>query len=252
MLQATRRTAMAPTRVEGINADNVVAGLSYVVLLVAVVGLVVTAVSAAHRLHGTASTQRIQTEGDISATDRQSVEQLVKAVGLGNYFSTDISAIRQSIVAMPWVDDASVSRVWPNGVRVQVREMQPVALWGTGGLLSSRGERFVPAKPIDTAGLPILSGPADRSVQIMEQYRAMNSILRSVGMHIVELQLTERMSWFLRLDNGMKLVVDQTDTIGKLQKFSYLYERQLKPDAARIASVDLRYRNGIAIGWKAI
>lgn len=252
MLQATRRSTITPARVEGFKADNILSFASYAVLLVAVVAMVVVGVRATFVLHNGANTMTLQIEGDISTTDRQNVMQTIQNVGVSNYFTTDIFAIRQAIVAMPWVDDAVVSRSWPNGVRVQIREMQPVALWGTGGLLSSRGERFVPAKPIDTSGLPILSGPPDRAVHIMEQYRAMNSILRGIGIHIVELQLTERMSWFLRLDNGMKLVVDQTDTIGKLQKFSYLYERQLKPDAARISSVDLRYRNGIAIGWKPI
>ena len=57
-------------------------------------------------------------------------------------------------------------------------------------------------------GLPVLFGPATKSMQVMEQYRAMNSILRGLGMTIVELELTERMSWFLRLDNGIRLVID--------------------------------------------
>jgi cell division septal protein FtsQ len=35
-----------------------------------------------------------------------------------------------------------------------------------------------------------------------------------------------------------------------LQRFAYLYERQLKPDVADIASIDLQYRNGVAVGWK--
>ena len=101
-----------------------------------------------------------------------------------------------------------------------------------------------------TVVLPVLFGPASKSMHVMEQYRAMNTILRSLGMTIVELELTERMSWFLRLDNGIRLVIDQVDTIEKLQRFAYLYERQLKPDAGNIASIDLRYRNGVAVGWK--
>ena len=103
---------------------------------------------------------------------------------------------------------------------------------------------------VNTDGLPVLFGPSGKTVYVMEQYRAMNSILRGLGMRIVELRLTDRMSWFMRMDNGMRLVVDQADTIEKLQRFAYLYERQLKPDAENIASIDLRYRNGVAVGWR--
>lgn len=250
MLQATRRTVLAPAPVEGMKADNVWALVSYAFLLVAVVMLVIIGVRASQILYSGATTQSVKIDGDISSADRQKIHSAIMNIGVGNYFTTDIQAIRQTITEMKWVEDAMVSRRWPQGVRVQVREIQPVALWGAGGLLSSRGQPYIPAKAIDTTGLPILSGPSDRAEKIMEQYRAMNSVLRGSGMHIVELQLTERMSWFLRLDNGIKLVVDQTDTISKLQKFAYLYEKQLRPDVARIASVDLRYRNGIAIGWK--
>mgnify|MGYP006203396805 FL=1 len=143
-----------------------------------------------------------------------------------------------------------MSRRWPDGIRIHVREKQPVARWGQVGLISSRGELFAPGAAGGMEGLPVLFGPATKSVHVMEQYRAMNTILRGLGMTIVELELTERMSWFLRLDNGIRLVIDQVDTIEKLQRFAYLYERQLKPDVDNIASIDLRYRNGVAVGWK--
>ncbi|MFN3587517.1 MAG: cell division protein FtsQ/DivIB, partial [Moraxellaceae bacterium] len=137
-----------------------------------------------------------------------------------------------------------------NGLRVQVREKQVVARWGDAALVSSRGDLFVPPTVESAEELPVLFGPDNKGLYVMEQYRAMNGVLRGVGMRIVELELSDRMTWFLRLDNGVRLVVDQADTMEKLQRFAYLYERQLKPDLARIQSVDLRYRNGVAVGWK--
>lgn len=250
MLQATRRTVAELAEMPALRAGSALGLVSYVFLAVAVVVFAVVVVRATSLLQAKTAITSVLVEGDLRHGDRGQIAASVAPVVSGNYFTVDLAAIRMAALAAPWVDEVVVSRRWPDGVRLQVRDMQPVALWGAGGLLGSRGDLFVPANAVSTSDLPILSGPASKTVYVMEQYRAMNSILRGIGMRIVELQLTERMSWFLRLDNGMQLVVDQVDAIEKMQRFAYLYERQLKPDAGSIASIDLRYRNGVAVGWK--
>ena len=45
-------------------------------------------------------------------------------------------------------------------------------------------------------------------------------------------------------------ILDQNQINDKLQRFLWLYQRELAPYADRIASVDLRYRNGLAVAWK--
>lgn len=250
MLQATRRTVAEIAELPSLRGDSVLRIASYAVLVAAVVLFVVVAVRASAVLQSKTAIASLLVEGEMRNGDRGQIAARVAPVAGGSYFSADLAAIRDAALAAPWVDEVIVSRRWPDGVRLQVREMQPVALWGAGGLLSSRGDLFVPANAVSISDLPILFGPANKTVYVMEQYRAMNGILRGLGMRIVELQLTERMSWFLRLDNGMELVVDQVDAIEKMQRFAYLYERQLKPDAGSIATIDLRYRNGVAVGWK--
>lgn len=254
MLQATRRPVAEATALPKLRFENAARPLSLALLLLATVLLVLGVAKAVKVMKARTVITSVQIEGDIRNTDRRLVASRIAPVVGGDYFSVDLAAIRDAAMSAPWVDEVVVSRRWPDGVRVQVREKQPVALWGAGGMISSRGDLFVPneakSEVVDSNDLPILFGPPGKTVYVMEQYRAMNSILRGLGMRIVELQLTDRMSWFLRLDNGIRLVVDQTDTIDKLQRFAYLYDRQLKPDADNIASIDLRYQNGVSVGWK--
>ncbi len=61
---------------------------------------------------------------------------------------------------IPWVDRAGVARSWPRALRVQVVEQKPVARWGEGGLLNTRGEVFVQDAQHIPAELPELVGPA--------------------------------------------------------------------------------------------
>jgi cell division protein FtsQ len=196
--------------------------------------------------------QMIKIDGDLKYVNRDLINSRVAPLIKGHYFTVNLHKIQKEVVNAPWVDEAIVSKMWPNGVRIYIRERQPVALWGGGGLISSKGDLFVPTSQVNTDQLPILFGPGNKGAFAMEQYNAMNAILRNLGMKIVELQLTDRMSWFLRMDNGIRLVVDQVDTIEKLQRFASLYEKDLHEHVQNIVSVDLRYQNGIAVAWKVL
>lgn len=254
MLQATRRPVADVAAMPRLRAEGVLRPVSLVLLVLAVLLFAVIAGRALSAMKARTTIASVQVEGELRNADSRQIAARIAPVAKGDYFSVNLAAIQEAARGAPWVDEVVVSRRWPDGIRVQVREKQPVALWGAGGLISSRGDLFVPnlstSQAASSSDLPILFGPTGKTVYVMEQYRAMNSILRGLGMRIVELQLTDRMSWFLRMDNGIQLVVDQVDTIEKMQRFAYLYDRQLKPDAGNIASIDLRYRNGVAVGWK--
>ena len=250
MMQASRREVVTTPMLEMPGRDAVVRYASAVLVVAAAILFMAGAVKAVQSWLVHTPIASVQVDGDLQRINKRAVAAQLAPVVTGNYFTVDLVAIHDIVSSSPWVDEVRVSRRWPDGIRIHVREKQPVARWGQVGLISSRGELFAPGATDDMEGLPVLFGPATKSVHVMEQYRAMNTILRGLGMTIVELELTERMSWFLRLDNGIRLVIDQVDTIEKLQRFAYLYERQLKPDVGNIASIDLRYRNGVAVGWK--
>lgn len=256
MLQATRRplTETAAVAAPRWREQDWLGLASRLLLIVAALLLLAVLLRVGQQWRTASMITQLQIEGELHHVDRAELQSRLRPLLRGNYFSQDLQTLQAAASSLPWVEEVRVSRRWPDGVRVHVREKQVVALWGAGGLISARGVLFVPgAVSSEVAALtelPVLSGPAGKTQYVMEQYRAMNSILRSLDMHIVELQLSDRMSWFLRLDNGIRLVVDQVDTIEKMQRFAYLYEQQLKSDAANIASIDLRYRNGVAVGWK--
>lgn len=192
----------------------------------------------------------VQVEGDISPSDREELSIRLKQVVNGSYFGTDLQAIRDTVIASPWVESMSVDRRWPDGIRVMVIEKKAVARWGEKNYLSARGEIFQPKPGAGSSELPMLFGPAGKTGYVMEQYRSLNERLRPIGQQVVELHLTERMTWFLKLASGMEIILDQSQFNEKLQRFLWLYTRELQPYADRIGRVDLRYRNGLALSWK--
>lgn len=225
-------------------------GVSFLWLLLGFAALGWGAVGLFKELERKAPLAIIQVEGDISPADREQLAAQLQQVVKGSYFTTDLQAIRDTVLATPWVESLSVQRRWPDGIRVLVIEKKPVARWGDNRYLSARGEIFVPKQGSAPEGLPMLLGPLGKANYVMEQYRSFNERLRPVHQQVVELHLTERMTWFMRLNSGIQLTLDQTQINEKMQRFLWLYQQQLQPYSDHIASIDLRYRNGLAVAWK--
>ena len=194
--------------------------------------------------------RRVEIAGDLVQTQRGELQAALERTVRGNFFSANLGELQTLAQRYPWVAEVSVSRQWPNQVRVTVTEKQALAHWGSDGLVSRAGDVFRPKRVIGLTELPHLDGPRAQASFVLEQYQAMDRILSRVGLHIESLRLTERMSWQVQLEGGIEVLVDAQDTLAKLERFTVLYDRQLAADIGSIARIDLRYRNGVAIGWR--
>ena len=186
----------------------------------------------------------------VDAKEKQQLMNHLSSVVKDNYFTSDLEQIRDKTLEMSWVDRVVVSRAWPNGIRVRVLARQPIARWGTGRLLSDEGNIFTEVTPKNHTDLPMLHGPVDQSKIMMRRYNEINQLFHPVNIRLKELYLTERRTWFMQFDSGVRIIVDQDQTMRKLQRLSHLAQTDLKSVWPNVAAIDLRYRNGLAIQWK--
>jgi cell division protein FtsQ len=196
---------------------------------------------------------QVMVTGDINPIEQKLLQQKIQPLMHKNYFTADLVAIRDAALGLSWVQSVTVTRHWPDGLIVRVIPRQPIARWGSGRLLSGQGVIFNEAISGNHLDLPLLHGAANQSMAMMKQYQKINQWFAPLGLHLKELYLTDRMTWFMSFDSGMRVIVDQEQTNLKLQRLSELGQgndrlHQLWP---RIAAVDLRYRNGMAIQWIA-
>lgn len=203
-----------------------------------------------HRLLHAPVAQVVVT-GDIDAVEENLLQQKIQPLMHQNYFTADLVAIRDAALSLSWVQSVTVTRHWPDGLIVRVIPRQPIARWGSGRLLSGQGVVFTEAGRNDHLDLPLLHGPISQSLTMMKQFQSINQWFAPLGIRLKELYLTDRMTWFMSFDSGMRVIVDQEQTNLKLQRLSELGQgnerlHQLWP---RIASVDLRYHDGMAIQW---
>jgi cell division protein FtsQ len=197
-----------------------------------------------------ATVAELDVVGTRNATEQQQVLAHVSPILKNNYFTADLRQIRDSSLELSWVDRVVVSRAWPNSIKLRVMPKHPVARWGTGRLLSDSGDIFNAAAPMQTQHLPLLHGPAAHSKMMMRRYHEINELFLPVNLRLKELYLTERMTWFMQFDNGLRVMVDKDQTMTKLQRLSHLAHGELNPVWSRISAIDLRYRNGMSIQWK--
>jgi cell division protein FtsQ len=175
---------------------------------------------------------------------RAQVEMIARRDIQGTFFTFDIVRVRDAFEKLPWVRKADVRRRWPNGVEVVIEAHQPLARWAKAALVNVQGEVFQGAYD---GTLPIFNGPEGTSAEIAVQYDNFRRALAAVGREPVQVRLSPRRAWQVRLDNGMTLEVGREQVAARVERFLAAYPQTIAPLGHYADYVDLRYANGFAV-----
>jgi len=192
----------------------------------------------------------VRVTGELRHTPREALEAAVADHVDGSMLEVDVAAVRAAAMRLPWVEDVSVRRVWPESLHIRVLEREPVARWGAGGLLEVSGALFHPEDASAFSSLPLLEGPSGTPIEMLERYWTIESLLRPLGRRVSRLTLSERHSWRAELDNGLVLVLGQGSSAERLERFVRAFETVLAGRLQGIERVDLRYANGFTVRWR--
>jgi cell division protein FtsQ len=162
----------------------------------------------------------------------------------GNFFTVDLAKVRKALEAVPWVRKVDVRRQWPDRLVVRIEEHVPLARWGSVGLVNTQGEVFAASYE---GPLPVFIGPAGSSKEMAIQYAYFKKSLAPIGREPVQLSVTVRRAWTLRLDSGTTLELGRADLEDRLARFVHNYARAQALLGRRMDHVDLRYPNGFAV-----
>ncbi|MES2820620.1 MAG: cell division protein FtsQ/DivIB [Pseudomonadota bacterium] len=198
---------------------------------------------------------RIGVQGELSYISQQAVQARIAPFAAASFFSVDLKGLRAELETMPWIASAEVRRVWPDQVVIRLEEQLPIARWGDAALLNNQGQAFAPRELVHYEHLPQLFGPQRAQEQVMQQYQILSQMLRPLGFTVARLELRERGSWFLSTgpDNrgqSIELLLGRDHLLEKMRRFIVIYGKTLKEQNANIARIDLRYANGLAVGWR--
>lgn len=102
-------------------------------------------------------------ELQVTGLQKTSLKEVCCETGLHNGLPlrmVDVAKTQRILAKMPWVAHASVKRLWPFKIKIQVMERSPFALWQNNGehfLLDNKGT-IIPVTPPLESGLILLVG----------------------------------------------------------------------------------------------
>ncbi|MEW6132760.1 MAG: cell division protein FtsQ/DivIB [Pseudomonadota bacterium] len=187
---------------------------------------------------------RVDVRGELRHVSEEGVRLAAGRGVRGNFFTVDLDDVRTAFEKLPWVDEARVSRRWPDTLVVELSEHVPLARWNDSSLVSTEGEVFSAAY---AAKLPRLSGFEGAGREVVEAYRLYGRMLAPLNLRITELSLSPRRAWRLKTDSGLEIALGRKDVASRLERFAALYRKLSERLGAAPTYADLRYADGFAV-----
>lgn len=193
----------------------------------------------------------VQIEGALRFVSGEDIKEAVSRFASESLVAIDLDLLKKELEAQPWIAQVAVRREWPDRLVIQVDEEQPIARWNERHLLNQQGQIFSPENPMIELQLPRLTGPEQSEQTVMLQYLQFNQLLYPLGVRIRDLALNDRGAWTMTLTNGAEVRLGRDRVIERLRRLIVFLESEHGKQITNIGSIDLRYRNGIAVAPRA-
>jgi cell division protein FtsQ len=159
----------------------------------------------------------------------------------------DVEATRGRLTSTPWIAEATVQKLYPGRLQIEIRERDAFALWqkeGQVSVISADGTILGPFADRRFAALPFVVGPgagkrARDFLGVLDRYPTIRAQVRA------SILVADR-RWNLKLKNGIDVRLPETDPAGALDVLAGL-DRDKKLLTRDITAVDLRLPDRVTV-----
>ncbi len=202
---------------------------------------------------GLFAVKHLRVSRDLHHVEASSVRDAVADLLTPGFLLVDLAAIRERVMALPHVGDVRVRRVYPGRIDIEITESEVVARLEDGKLLAGDGREIAADTVQIEPDVPVVvATPEDREA-VLDFHRWAQAELAGLGLDIVRLDLGGGGSLELTLSDQVRVRVGiggEAVWKPRWQRFVLSYEElRLKAGQRPIAQIDLRYTNGMAVGW---
>jgi cell division protein FtsQ len=180
----------------------------------------------------------------ISGVRELSRQQILDALGIRHTNSLlflDVARLRDKLVALPLVKDASVSKLYPNRVMVEIEERRPCALWQKDGAVKIIAADGTPISALDETrflNLPFVVGDG-ANARIAEYVTLLDAAGDLRGRIKAGILVAER-RWTLKMANGVEVALPEIEAAAALAELVRLQHQYGVLDK-NIVALDLRF-----------
>jgi len=167
--------------------------------------------------------------------------------GRSSLLFLDAAAVREKLKANPWISEATVLKLYPDQLRIDIVERSAFALWQRDGRLSVISDDGAVLEPYVSrrfVSLPLVVGKGAQTrardfLALLARYPRVNAVTRAA------ILVGER-RWNLRLKDGLDIRLPENDvaealaTLSTLDKEDHLFSRD-------IVAVDMRLPDRLTV-----
>ncbi|MGO4832543.1 cell division protein FtsQ/DivIB [Rhizobiaceae sp. 2RAB30] len=159
----------------------------------------------------------------------------------------DADAARTRVASLPWVEIASVRKVYPNTLEVQIEERKPFAIWQHGrelAVVEASGRVIAPFNGARHMVLPLVigQGAAEAGQEFVKKVKAYPELAARVKGYI---RVAER-RWDLRLENGVTVKLPEHGEDEAINELLAM-DREDGLLSRDIAAVDMRFSDRVVV-----
>ncbi len=167
--------------------------------------------------------------------------------GRSSLLFLDAASVRDSLKANPWIADATVLKLYPGALQIDITERLPFALWQENGklaVIAADGIVLTSYVPQRFASLPLVvgKGAATRArdfLALVANYPVVNSQLKAA------IFVGER-RWNLRLKDGLDIRLPEND-VGRALAALVKYDRENNLLSRDITAIDMRLPDRLTV-----
>lgn len=159
----------------------------------------------------------------------------------------DVDDARRGLEAMPWIAQATVRKLYPGHLRIEIEEREPFAIWQKNGALSVvavDGTVLGPLGERPVSGLPQVVGygaaaKARDFLSLVDRYPVIREQLRA------SILVADR-RWNLKLKSGLDIRLPETGVEAALDRLVTL-DRDKKLLSRDLTAIDLRLADRVSV-----
>ena len=186
-------------------------------------------------------------EGRMAVHSAEDIARQLLWLKQESFFTADLHKVQQQIEQLPLVAGVVVSKQWPSGITVNVRESVPVARWNKNSLLDSSGRVTERPAIFDASELPHIEAQPRYADIAARSYRLVQQVLLARQVNVERLRVSSSGSIHAQLSNGWLVALGKGYIEQRLQRLARLLDTL---PAQQVARLDLRYGKGAAVGWR--
>ncbi len=159
----------------------------------------------------------------------------------------DAASMRTRLLANPWIADATVLKLYPDRLRIEIKERKPFALWQKDGrvaLIAADGIVLQTTVPARFSGLPLVVG--NGAEQGARDFLALIARYPAIAQLTEASVLVAERRWNLHLKDGVEILLPAGESDRALRTLVDL-DRTDKLLSRDITTIDLRLPDRVTV-----